>query len=59
MDVAESNQPASDNDWEAVKKRGAEAVQKWIDGQLQRFTNASPPGANWPSRWWTSSATTP
>ncbi len=24
MDVAESNQPASDNDWEAVKKRGAE-----------------------------------
>ncbi len=34
MGVIEGNAPASDNDWEAVKKGGDAAVQKWIDGQL-------------------------
>ena len=35
MGVVEGNQPASDNDWETVKEGGAEAIKKWIDGQLQ------------------------
>lgn len=30
----EGNKPASDNDWEAVKKGGDKAIQNWIDGQL-------------------------
>lgn len=34
MGVLEGNEPASDNDWEAVKKGGDSAIQKWIDGQL-------------------------
>lgn len=32
--VVEGNQPASDNDWETVKKGGDAAIQKWIDNQL-------------------------
>lgn len=32
--VIEGNAPASDNDWETVKKGGEAAVQKWIDDQL-------------------------
>lgn len=32
--VVEGNKPASDNDWEAIKKRGDAAIQKWIDDQL-------------------------
>lgn len=32
--VVEGNSPASDNDWETVKKGGDAAIQKWIDGQL-------------------------
>lgn len=34
MGVVEGNAPASDNDWESVKKGGDAAIQKWIDGQL-------------------------
>ena len=34
MGVVEGNAPASDNDWEAVKKGGDAAIQKWIDDQL-------------------------
>ena len=34
MGVIDGNKPASDNDWEAVKKGGDTAIQKWIDGQL-------------------------
>lgn len=30
----EGNKPASDNDWESVKKAGDKAIQNWIDGQL-------------------------
>lgn len=30
----EGNKPASDNDWEEVKKSGDSAIQKWIDGQM-------------------------
>lgn len=32
--VVEGNRPASDNDWETVKKSGEKAIQKWIDEQL-------------------------
>lgn len=34
MGVIEGNKPASDNDWETVKKGGNAAIKKWIDGQL-------------------------
>src|SRR5258708_32193802 len=34
MGVVEGNAPVSDNDWEAVKKGGDPAIQKWIDDQL-------------------------
>ena len=30
----EGNKPASDNDWESVKKGGDKAIQNWIDVQL-------------------------
>jgi hypothetical protein len=32
--VIEGNSPASDNDWEAVKRGGDPAIQRWIDDQL-------------------------
>ncbi|NNM70527.1 MAG: TIR domain-containing protein [Gallionella sp.] len=32
--AVEGNKPASDNDWETVKKGGDSAIQKWIDDQL-------------------------
>lgn len=34
MGVVAGNAPASDNDWEAVTKGGDQAIQKWIDDQL-------------------------
>ncbi|MCU7918983.1 MAG: TIR domain-containing protein [Candidatus Thiodiazotropha sp. (ex Epidulcina cf. delphinae)] len=34
MGVVEGNRPATDNDWETVKKGGDKSIQKWIDGQL-------------------------
>ncbi|MGA2285017.1 MAG: TIR domain-containing protein [Dehalococcoidia bacterium] len=33
--VVEGNQPISDNDWETITKRGDDAIQEWIDGQLK------------------------
>ncbi len=35
MGVVDGNKPATDNDWEAIKKGGAKAIQKWIDDQLK------------------------
>ena len=32
--VVEGNQPASDNDWEAVKRGGDSAIRKWIADQM-------------------------
>lgn len=32
--VIEGNQPASDNDWEKVKKGGDTAIKTWINNQL-------------------------
>lgn len=34
MGVIEGNAPASDNEWEQVKRGGDEAIKRWIDGQL-------------------------
>lgn len=34
MGVVEGNKPATDNDWETVKKGGDKAIQTWIDNQL-------------------------
>ncbi len=35
MGVIEGNKPASDNDWEDVKKGGDPAIQNWIDNQIK------------------------
>lgn len=34
MGVIEGNKPATDNDWETIKKGGDSAIQRWIDDQL-------------------------
>lgn len=34
MGVVDGNKPASDNDWEAVKNNGDDAIKKWINEQL-------------------------
>lgn len=34
MGVVSGNKPASDNDWEAIKKGGDAKIKKWIDDQL-------------------------
>ncbi|MCS1411091.1 MAG: hypothetical protein M2R45_04287 [Verrucomicrobia subdivision 3 bacterium] len=31
----EGNRPATDNDWETVKKGGDSAIKKWIDDQMK------------------------
>ncbi|MCH8863545.1 MAG: TIR domain-containing protein [Proteobacteria bacterium] len=33
--VVEDNAPVSDNDWEAVKKKGDQAIKNWINDQLK------------------------
>jgi hypothetical protein len=34
MGVIDGNKPATDNEWETIKKGGDAAIKKWIDGQL-------------------------
>jgi hypothetical protein len=34
MGALEGNSELSDNDWEAVKRGGDAAIQRWIDGQM-------------------------
>lgn len=34
MGVIEGNASVSDNDWESITKKGDQAIQGWIDGQL-------------------------
>lgn len=34
MGIVDGNRPASDNDWETVKKGGDKAIQNWIDDQM-------------------------
>lgn len=38
MGSVEGNRPASDNDWEAVKKGGDSAIEQWINNQLNGRT---------------------
>lgn len=38
--VIEGNQPASDNEWEAVKKGGDDAIKNWIASQMKGKTCA-------------------
>lgn len=38
MGVLEGNQPATDNDWETIKRKGDTAIKRWIDGQLRGRT---------------------
>lgn len=35
MGVIEGNRPASNNDWEQIKKGGGEAIKKWIKEQMK------------------------
>ena len=35
MGVTEGNEPLTDNDWEAVRGRGNQAIENWIDQQMQ------------------------
>lgn len=35
MGVVEGNRPATDNDWEQIKKGGETAISNWIDAQLE------------------------
>ena len=32
--MVEGNRPASDNDWESIKRGGDVAIKRWIDNQL-------------------------
>ena len=51
--VVEGNQPVSDNDWEAVKRGGDDAVKKWIADQLSgRTCTVVLIGANTSTRKW-------
>ncbi|MCB1194365.1 MAG: TIR domain-containing protein [Leptospiraceae bacterium] len=34
MGIIEGNRPATDNEWEEVKKGGDKAIKKWIDDQF-------------------------
>ena len=35
MGVIEGNTPVSDNEWESITRGGNEAIEKWINSQLQ------------------------
>lgn len=53
MGVVEGNRPASDNDWEAIKKGGDAAIERWIDGQLNgKSCNVVLIGENTAGRKW-------
>lgn len=49
----DGNKPATDNDWEAVKRGGNAAIQRWIDDQLSgRSCTVVLIGANTAKRYW-------
>ena len=53
MGVVEGNKPASDNDWEEIKKGGDTAIQEWIDDQLNgKSCNVVLIGENTAGRKW-------
>ena len=51
--VVEGNRPATDNDWEEIKKGGYRAVRKWIDAQMKhRSCTVVLVGSNTANRYW-------
>jgi hypothetical protein len=53
MGVVEGNRPASDNDWETIKKGGDSAIQKWINDQMSgKSVEIVLIGANTAGRKW-------
>jgi hypothetical protein len=51
--LIEGNRPATDNDWEVVKRRGDTAIKKWIDSQLdERSCTVVLIGTNTAGRKW-------
>ena len=51
--VIEGNRPATDNDWEAVKKGGAMVIEKWISDQMHgKSCTVVLVGANTAGRKW-------
>ena len=51
--VIEGNRPATDNDWEAVKKGGDRAIERWIADQMDgRSCTVVLVGANTADRKW-------
>ena len=51
--VVEGNRPATDNDWEEIKKGGYRAVRKWIDDQMKyRSCTVVLVGSNTANRYW-------
>jgi antiphage defense system Thoeris ThsB-like protein len=53
MGIVEGNKPASDNEWEEITEGGNEAIQNWIDGQLDgKSCNVVLIGENTAGRKW-------
>lgn len=51
--VVEGNRPATDNDWESVKKGGDQAIKRWISNQMQgRSCTVVLVGTNTAKRKW-------
>ena len=49
----EGNRPATDNDWETVKKGGDKAIENWIAGQMSaRTCTIVLAGSNTANRKW-------
>ena len=49
----EGNRPATDNDWETVKKGGAAAIKRWISDQMKyRSCTVVLVGSNTANRKW-------
>lgn len=49
----EGNRPATDNDWEAIKKGGESAIKRWIAGQMKnRSCTVVLVGSNTANRKW-------
>lgn len=51
--AVEGNEPASDNDWEAVTKGGDDAIKRWINNQMRyRSCTVVLVGSNTADRKW-------
>ena len=53
MGVVEGNKPATDNEWERITRGGADAIQRWIDRELDgKSCNVVLIGENTAGRRW-------